>query len=214
MPEEFLDRLREAILDPGAVDVQGLHAAAANAGNDLTRDRALALVRLAHNEPVSGDAETEVRESLNGKGHLVADHGETQLVATLACEALIINFAPSRHRPARPLLAALATRCAPYAGWRAVPPDLAGYANSYLSLRSQMVHQHPAGLATIRRPADAEENWKPSPEQQHAALRDLVLNDRVVALERDRLAWWLLSDIRPAYPLALASELNDCVSIA
>ena len=103
---------------------------------------------------------------------------------------------------------------APYAGWRAVPPDLAGYANSYLSLRSQMVHQHPAGLATIRRPADAEENWKPSPEQQHAALRDLVLNDRVVALERDRLAWWLLSDIRPAYPLALASELNDCVSIA
>jgi hypothetical protein len=214
MPEEFVDRLREAILDPGGVDVAGLRGAATNAGADLTRNRALALIRLAHNQPVSQDVEHEVRERLNAQAPVVADRGESQLVATLACEALIVNFAPTRQRYVRPLLAALATRCAAYAGWRPVHPDLSAYANAYLSLRSQLVHQYPPGLAPVKRPPDAEEGWKPTIEQQHVVLRDLVMGDRNIALERERLVWWLLSDTRPEHPLALAAELSDCIAVA
>src|ERR1700735_973519 len=142
MSDPFLDRLREALVEPSDSDVNVLRAGATAAASELTPERALTLVRLAHHQGVTDEALADTRSRLNAKGEAIPEQGAQQLIATLAAEALIISF--SRTRFATGHIPALAVRCATSVGWNPVHPDVNTHGVSYLSHRSLLVRERVA----------------------------------------------------------------------
>jgi hypothetical protein len=208
MPDQPTDRLREAILTPEEVDIEALKAAAAAAGSEISPERAMTLVRLAHHQTVQPELLADALERMNTPGEVLTSNDE-QLIAVLACEALILNFA--RVRYTRGELPALAIPCARHAGWTPVHPDLESHAASYRASRSIAVRERPFGMPEPKRPADAAADWEPTPSEEYRVLRDVVAMDRLATREREALAWWLLSQTRPRHPVSVALELSASI---
>jgi hypothetical protein len=206
MADPFLDRLREAIVEPVDVDVDALKAAATAASTELGAERGLALVRVAYGQDVGPTVQADLRGRLNTKGESIEAHGQDQLVAVLAAEALIGAF--TRTNYTRALLPALAVRCARHVGWRPVHPDIETHADAYLSHRSVLVRARENDVPDVKPNPDSPEGAAPPLEDELKVLRELVRSDRQIAAEREALGWWLLSETRPASLLALALEFN------
>jgi len=212
MTEPFEDRLREATVEPHSVDFSALRSAASKASTQMTSARALALIRLAHNQmDESEPGATEFVRRINGHDHLVDEHGQDQLVALLAVEALIALL--SRNVQAIGVFAASAVRCADHAGWKPAHPDLTAVARHFLEQRAVSVRER----VPIDSPLAKAKPKSPIGTAQHAeeelqTLREIVKGDRARVWERDELTWWLLSETRSAGVFGIAQSFNYAIS--
>jgi hypothetical protein len=209
MPDEFLDRLREAAVRPEKLDRDALARAAANASVELSADRALTLVRLAHGRSVGPTLESNIRQRLNFEGQVIASSGAEQMLSLLAAESLIDLF--GRRIQDVGLVPALAVRCASHAGWRVVHPDLAHRSDAYLARRSIEARLPLSPEASLAKAKPRAEEGVDLLAEQFDYLRQIVSIDRRVLFERDRLLWWLASETRAASAAGVAADFLDCL---
>lgn len=209
MPDQFLDRLREAAVSPEKLERDALARAAANASVELGADRALTLVRLAHGQAVRPELESNIRQRLNFQGEVIAASGCDQMLSLLAAESLIDLF--GRRIQDVGLIPALAVRCAAHAGWRVVHPDLVLRSDAYLVRRSIEARQPLLPEASLVKAKPRAEGGADLVAEQLEYLRQIVAFDRRVLYERDRLLWWLGSETRAASAIGLATAFLDCL---
>lgn len=209
MPDQFLDRLREAAVRPEKLDREALARAAANASVELSADRALTLVRLAHGRRVASALDSGIRERLNFEAQVVAPSGAEQMLSLLAAESLIDLF--GRRIQDVGLVPALAVRCASHAGWRVVHPDLISRSDAYLTRRSIEARQPLSPESSLAKPKPRAEDGIDLVAEQFEYLRQIVAVDRAILQERDRLLWWLASETRADSSAVLAADFLNCL---
>lgn len=206
MAEPFLDRIREATVDPSLLPLDELNSAAASLSANISPERGISMLRAAYGHLKDDAAAEDLRQRLNAEVELVADD-QRQLLAVLCAEALIILF--SRANGGLGLIPALAVRCAAHRRWQPVHPDLESHAESYLAQRAVFVRRRkPPGFRVETESGDDQlAQFKAGFEN----LRGVVQDDRDKTWERDQLSWFLLSQTRPAGSLALAREFDNCL---
>lgn len=210
MSSPFLDRIREATVEPATLDLDALKAAAASASTGLGVEPALTLVRVTNGRPIGPEQDADLRGRINSEIQLLADGADHQLLAVLAGEVLINLFA--RTNVGVGLVPALAMRCATHVGWNPVHPDVPGHAAAYLRQRAVLVRrQTPPGSRLVNPSPKGEDGSLPRAEEEHETLRSVVQSDRDHFWERDQLAWWLLTETRPPTAFALAREFDRCL---
>jgi hypothetical protein len=210
MAESYEDRLREATVEPRALNFSALHSAAAKASTQLTADRTLTLVRLAYRREGPSESANDFNDRINADEELIGAE-QKQLQALVAVESLIALF--SRNVQYVGVFAALAIRCAQHAEWQPAHPDLVTHAELFLSQRAVTARsQQPVGATLAKAKPKHEPGTAERAEEEVATLREYVRLDRDRLWEREQLAWWLLSESRPLTAFGIAQSFNHALA--
>lgn len=221
MTDPFQDRLREAIVEPADVDVEGLRRAVRNVGKKRLPRDGLGLVRMAHGIYADASDEAIFRRTLSEHAGSVVIDGGRQLISVLALCTLVEAFSRKGVRTALP--AALAVRSAAYQAWRVVHPDLLSYADLYLgelaTVTRQPMSSPDEAVRATRLPVEASEGDGDAIRSRldrtvevvdalRGALRALTQTAEVDEEQRG-LVWWLLSSHDASSPSVAAIELAE-----
>ena len=204
MHDVNLNRLREAIIDPGDVDTAGRIGASTRAASDVPPLLSVDMVRLAFGLEIGPQSRLELLGRLNTDNAEIASDHEDQLLRTLTAMALTTIFTRTKYQ--RAVLPALAARCALHAGLPAIHPDVPSYADHYLRIRAAAVRtlssSEPADTGDD--PADLQRQAKNSNERARTAS--------AVARELDALLGFSMRSTQGESALSVAVELANALA--
>jgi hypothetical protein len=224
MADPFVDRLREAVIDPATLDVDAIRAAVSSAAKRFRAPAGLDLVRIAYGqwEMLPDEAES-IRATLNSQTAVVEDEGQHQLLSVLAAECLIETYARSASIP---VLTGLAVRCAERMGWTPVHVDLPAFAERFLLAQAHSARQLPASPPQVASPRGELPAGDSGALLERLAKQVDSLRSTVNALvgaqgrhqrvdsEQREIMWWLSRAPEPdASPLQVALDLASITRV-